>query len=121
MLMEYIALLKDGVPASQRGAAAPLFENAPEYAFEGGKFEHLAMLMMKYVSEFLAGRQRELVVKQNEANGWVSPEKGYAFGLIMSRRPMVHRKPSIWRGERFLLIWRVFLLMPKRIWRVFDC
>lgn len=79
MLMEYIALLRDGVPASQRGAAAPLFENAPEYAFEGGKFEHLAMLMMKYVSEFLAGRQRELVVKQNEANGWVSPEKGYAF------------------------------------------
>ncbi len=79
LLKKYIAQLKDGVPASQRGAAAPLFENAPEHAFEGGKFEHLAILMMKYVSEFLAGLQRELVVKQNEAKGWIAPEKGYAF------------------------------------------
>ncbi len=79
MLRDYIFELKEGIPVSQRASAKLLLENASEQTFEGGKFEHLTSLMMKYVTEFLAGRQRELLVAQNKAQGWSDPYKGYAF------------------------------------------
>ncbi|AQZ94282.1 hypothetical protein ACFSB1_17480 [Halopseudomonas phragmitis] len=102
MLLYYLTELKSGIPAPAQGSAQPLLENNDGFELAGGRFEQRSMGMTYVVANFLAARQREVVVKNNWENGWrdsenklaswpphVPPEYGASEAVDITRKAFV--------------------------------